>query len=329
MSVSGPITPTMTIGRHRLALSNLGKRLYPSGFTKGEVIDYYLRASEVMLPYLKGRAVTLRRFPAGSNAEGFFQKNCPEHRPAWVRTARPRAARRGRGSDNSDAADDGPAYCLIESPAALIWAANLAALELHVTMAKATAPDRPTAMVFDLDPGPPAGIADCARLGLRLRDLLMSVGLQSVPKTSGSKGLHLYVPLNTSGVTFDDTRAFARAVAQVLERQEPKGVTATMAKAGRSGKVFVDWSQNDPNKTTACAYSLRARPEPTVSTPVEWAEVEGAVKARGASALSFDAPAVLARLERQGDVFAPVRTLRQKLPRLGAPALQPAIGIVR
>lgn len=319
MSGSPAISPAMTIGRHRLALSNLSKRLYPSGFTKADVIYYYLRVGPAMLPYLRGRAVTLRRYPAGSDAEGFFQKNCPEHRPAWVGTARPRAAKRTRGSDDGGAADDGPAYCLIDSPAALVWAANLAALELHVTMAKAANPDRPTAMVFDLDPGPPAGIADCLRLGLKLRDLLANVGLRTFPKTSGSKGLHVYVPLKTPGVTFDDTRAFARAVAQVLERQEPKGVTATMAKAGRAGKVFVDWSQNDPNKTTACAYSLRARPEPTVSTPVEWGEVERAAKSRAVAALSFDAPAVLARLARQGDVFSPVLTLRQKLPSLGVP----------
>ena len=295
----------LSVGGRRLSLTNLEKVLYPSGFTKGQVIDYYVRVAPAMLPHLKGRAVTLKRYPGGSDEPFFYEKNCPAHRPPWVDTASV-AGRSG------NAAID---YCVIRDPATLVWAANLASLELHVTMARAAAPDRPTAMVFDLDPGPPAALPDCLRVGLRLRDLLAAIGLKCFPKTSGGKGLHVYVPLNTPGVTFDDTKSFARAVAEVFQRQSPKAVTAAMAKAGRAGKVFVDWSQNDRHKTTACAYSLRARDEPTVSTPVEWEEVERAAETRRGTPLVFTAEEVLARVARRGDLFAPVLALRQKLPR--------------
>jgi bifunctional non-homologous end joining protein LigD len=294
------------VGQRRVAFSNLGKNLYPSGFTKREVLDYYLRIAPTILPHLKNRPVTLKRYPNGSTGPHFYEKNCPTHRPPWLRTAR----MPGRSGD-------GPEHCLINDPAALLWAANLASLELHVTMAKATAPDRPVAMVFDLDPGPPAGMADCVRLGLKLRDILADLGLRSFAKTSGGKGLHLYIPLNTGNLTYDDTKGFAHAVATLLERAEPEHVTATMAKSGRAGKVFVDWSQNDRHKTTVCAYSLRARPLPTVSTPVQWSEIERTTLGRRTEeALRFTSEQVLLRVAKHGDLFEPVLTLKQRLPRL-------------
>jgi bifunctional non-homologous end joining protein LigD len=294
------------VGQRRVPFSNLDKKLYPSGFTKRDVLEYYRRIAPRILPHLKGRPVTLKRYPNGSAQPFFYEKNCPTHRPPWLRTAR----MPGRSGD-------GPEHCLINDPAALLWAANLASLELHVTMAKATAPDRPIAMVFDLDPGPPAGMADCVRLGLKLRDMLADLGLRSFAKSSGGKGLHLYVPLNMPGLTYDDTKGFARAVATVLERSEPDRVTATMAKSGRAGKVFVDWSQNDRHKTTVCAYSLRARPQPTVSTPLEWSEIERARDRRAAAvALNFTSEQVLLRVAKHGDLFAQVLTVKQRLPRL-------------
>src|SRR5690348_2282239 len=245
------LPPALTLGGKRVPLSNLDKRLYPSGFTKGQAIDYYLRIAPMILPHLRSRAITLKRYPNGSRAPFFFEKNCPLHRPDWIKTARILSTRTENKEVN---------HCLINDRAALLWVANLAALELHVPLAKADRPGRPTVMVFDLDPGAPATLVDCARLGIRLRDLLARLGLQSFPKTSGSKGLHVYVPLNGSGagVTFDDTKTFALAIASLLARDDPQKVTMNMSKSGRAGKVFVDWSQNDTHKTTVCAYSLRA-----------------------------------------------------------------------
>jgi bifunctional non-homologous end joining protein LigD len=309
-SPSPALSSSMTIGGHRVALSNLDKTLYPSGFTKGEVIAYYLRIAPAILPHLRGRAVTLKRYPSGTSAPFFFEKNCPKHRPAWVKTA-----------DVASTRTEGKhvCHCVVADRATLAWVANLASLELHVPLARASKPDRPTHLAFDLDPGAPATIADCVRIGLRLRDMLAHLGLQSFAKTSGSKGLHVYVPINGARVNFEETKTFALAVASLLAREEPAKITVNMSRAGRAGKVFIDWSQNDQHKTTVCPYSLRAVESPMVSTPVTWEEVEAAAaggrKAKAAG-LAFTAEQVVERVERLGDLFEPVLTLRQRLPQL-------------
>ncbi|MFN0090095.1 MAG: non-homologous end-joining DNA ligase [Acidimicrobiales bacterium] len=290
----------VTIGEHQLSLSNLAKVLYPAvGFTKAQVVDYYVRVAPALLTHLGDRGVTLRRYPDGVEGPSFFEKRCPGHRPSWI------GAVLGPGDHNGAIG-----YCRLDSVAALAWAANMAALELHAPMARADDIESPTMVVFDLDPGAPAGIAECARVALEIADDLGALGLQLWPKTSGGKGLQLYLPLNTP-CTHERASAFAQAVAQLLERRRPKAVTSTMAKAARTGKVFVDWSQNSRHKTTVCAYSLRAQPEPTVSTPVSWSEVAAA--ADGAS-LRFTADQVCARLDELGDLFAPTAQLRQELP---------------
>lgn len=290
------------VGGRKLTLSNFAKALYPSGFTKGEVIDYYTRIAPVMIPHLAGRCLTFRRYPDGTDAEGFFEKRCPKHRPEWVPVSLGPSDRRG-GID----------YCRLEEPAALVWAANLAAIELHAPMSLADSQETPRTLVFDFDPGPDTDIEDCCALALRVREILASVDLEGWCKTSGSKGLQLYAPLNVDGSTHEETAHFAKAVGAVLERQTPGDVTTVMAKVERPGKIFVDWSQNAFHKTTIAPYSLRARPEPTVSTPVAWDEVEQC--AAGDLQLRFDAGAVLARVDEHGDLFAPVLTTRQRLPK--------------
>jgi bifunctional non-homologous end joining protein LigD len=287
------------VGGRVVAVSNLQKPLYPSGFTKRQVLDYYRAVAPVMLPYLEGRAVTLKRFPNGSDQPYFFEKNCPNHRPQWVSTAKV------KGKSGS------VQHCVLKNTADLLWAANLAALELHVPLAKASHPDRPTVIAFDLDPGPPADIRLCAAIALRLRKILAGLGLECVAKTSGGKGLHVYLPLNIPGVSFDDTRQFAKLVAQLFQKDDPEQVTAKMTRSLRAGKVFVDWSQNDPHKTTACAYTLRANQTPGVSTPLTWDEV--ALAERGKMKLQFKPEQVIERVERLGDLFVPVQRLRQRL----------------
>lgn len=286
-------------------VSNLDKVFYPkTGFTKGDVINYYIRVSPYLLPHLKHRPITLKRYPNGVEGLFFYEKKCPSHRPEWVTTAK---VARAEGEDIN--------YCVVNDLAALVWAANLADLELHTFLHKAPAIDRPTALAFDLDPGPPADILLCCKVAFWLKDLFDSLGLKSFPKTSGSKGLQVYVPLNSS-VTYDQTKAFAHAVADALERRSPETVVAKMQKSQREGKVFVDWSQNDSHKTTVNAYSLRARETPLVSTPVTWEEVKAAVTRANGKALRFEAEQVLKRVEKEGDLFAPVLTLKQKLPKL-------------
>ncbi len=282
-------------------LTNLDKVLYPSGFTKAEVVDYHLRIAPTIIPHLAGRCITFRRYPDGTDAEGFFEKRCPSHRPDWVEVALGPGDRRG-----------GIEYCRIEEPASMVWAANLAAIELHAPMALAADLDTPRILVFDFDPGPRTSIVDCCEVALGVRDVLAAVDLEGWCKTSGSKGLQLYVPLNTDGPTHDAAADFALAVGQVMERQMTGRVTTVMAKAERPGKVFVDWSQNAHHKTTIAPYSLRARPEPTVSTPVTWDEVESC--AAGDVELRFEADDVLARVDEFGDLFAPVLTVEQSLP---------------
>lgn len=296
---------TVEVGGRRLALSNLDKVLYPAtGFTKGEVIDYYSRIAEVMVRHTGGRCVTLRRWPDGVEGPDFFEKNCPKHRPEWVPTSVGPGSRRGE-----------VAYCRLEEPAALVWTANLAALELHTPMALAEDLGNPRACVFDLDPGPGTGIPECAQLALEIREVLAAVDLDCVAKTSGSKGLQVYVPLNATGSaahTHEHCAEFARAVGAVLQRRHPEGVTTVMARSERGGKVFVDWSQNAFHKTTVCAYSLRARDRPSVSTPLRWPEVVAG--AEGSDSLVRLARDVLARVEEHGDLFESVLRVEQRLP---------------
>jgi bifunctional non-homologous end joining protein LigD len=291
----------------RMTVSNLDKVLYPkTGFTKGQVIDYYIRVSRDLLPHLKNRPITLKRYPDGVEGFFFYEKQCPPHRPKWVKTA---TVPRGKGGDIH--------YCVLNDLPSLVWAANLADLELHTFLHKAPALSRPTAMAFDLDPGPPADIVSCCQVGLWVKALFAGLGLKSFPKTSGSKGLQVYVPLNTP-VTYDQTKLFAHTVAQVLEKQFPKVVVSKMQKSLRGGKVLVDWSQNDDHKTTVTVYSLRAKAQPTVSTPVTWEEVEAALKKKKPGLLTFDSQAVLRRVEQLGDLFSPVLQLKQKLPPIKA-----------
>jgi bifunctional non-homologous end joining protein LigD len=299
-----------------LKLTNLDKVLYPeAGFTKGEVVDYYAKIAPVMVPHLRDRALTLRRFPEGvDDADAaFFEKRCPKHRPDWVKTA---AVEAGPHAGIID-------FCVCEDRPTLVWMAQLAAIELHPSLSLAAEPDRPTVLAFDLDPGPPADVLDCCRVALRLRELFGHFGVECFPKTSGSKGLQVYAPLNNDEVTYEangedgqGTKPLARAIAQLLEKQTPKDVVSKMKKTERKGKVFVDWSQNHRRKTTIAVYSLRARERPTVSTPITWDEVEQAIQQKDAASLVFDASDVLERVEKHGDLFAPVLELKQKLPEL-------------
>ena len=289
---------------HRLGLTNLDKVLWPeSGFTKGQAIDYYARLADTIVPHLRDRPLTLKRYPNGVDDKFFYEKRCPGHRPDWVATA---PVWSGRNEGEID-------YCLCNDRATLTWMAQLAALELHPSLSLAESIERPTVLAFDLDPGAPADILDCCRVGLRLREMFAGLGLECLPKTSGSKGLQVYVPLNGE-VTYERTKPFAHAVAQTLERDDPKGVVSRMAKKLRKGKVLVDWSQNDQHKTTVAVYSLRAKERPTVSTPVDWDEVEGAMENDDPDALAFEAAEVIERVERRGDLFAPVLELTQELP---------------
>lgn len=290
----------------RLKLSNLDKVLYPeTGFSKGQVIDYYTRVAPWALPHLRGRTVTLKRYPNGVEGGFFFEKNCPGHRPEWVATQPVWSEGNRRDID----------FCLCNDLATLVWLANLAALELHTNLSLAPDVAAPTMMVYDLDPGPPATIVECCQVGLWLRDLFASLGLKCFPKTSGSKGLQLYIPINRAPLTYEEhTKPFAHAVAELLEREHPDLVLSRMSKELRKGKVFVDWSQNDRIKTTVCAYSLRARAHPTVSTPVTWEEVAECLERRDPQFLAFETRDVLARCEELGDLFEPVLTLKQKLP---------------
>ena len=287
-----------------LKLSNLDKVLYPeTGFTKGQVIDYHTRVAPALLPHLRQRALTLKRYPNGVDQQFFYEKNCPKHRPPWVDTLAVWSAR-NKADVN---------YCLIDDLPGLVWVANLASLELHTSLSRAADPQRPDLLVFDLDPGPPATVVECGRVAFWLREVLDGLGLRSFPKTSGSKGLQIYVPLHTP-VTYHDTKSFAHALARTLESQHPELVLSVMNKDLRTGKVFIDWSQNDDSKTTVCIYSLRARPHPTVSTPVTWDEVAQVVDRGDPDLLVFEAPDVLERVASQGDLFAPVEELEQPLP---------------
>jgi bifunctional non-homologous end joining protein LigD len=292
-------------GKH-LSLTNLDKVLYPkTGFTKGQVIDYYARIAPVLLPHLRDHPLTLKRYPGGVDEEFFFEKNATKHRPDWVKTA-PIWSEGNQRNVNYILANDLPT---------LVWIANLAAIELHPSLSRAKDIASPRSMVFDLDPGPPANIVQCGQVGMRLREIFQHFGLQSFPKTSGSKGLQIYVPLN-SPTSYEVTKPFAHAVARLLENEHRELVVSDMKKQLRVGKVFVDWSQNDQHKTTISVYSLRARERPTVSTPVKWEEVEETLKKKDANLLVFEASQVLDRVQEMGDLFEPVLRLKQKLPKL-------------
>ncbi len=290
------------VGGRQVSLSNLDKVLYPSvGFTKGQVIDYYARVAPTLVRHAEGRPMTLKRYPNGVDQKFFFEKNCPSHRPDFVEVA-PVWSGHSKRTIN---------FCLVNEVATVVWLANMAALEQHASLSVAPAIDAPTAVVFDLDPGPPAGLAECCEVALSIRELLGHLGLEVIAKTSGQKGMQLYVPLNTA-TTYEATKPFALTVAQYMEREHPKLVVSNMAKDIRKGKVFIDWSQNDEHKTTVQVYSLRATERPMVSTPVSWDEVETG----DPNALRFDSDAVLDRIDRLGDLFAPFVELRQELPDL-------------
>jgi bifunctional non-homologous end joining protein LigD len=297
----------LDINGKKIGVSNLDKVFYPkTGFTKGQMIEYYINISKVMLPHLRNRPLSFKRYPDGVAGFFFFEKQAPASKPKTVRTT---DVPRSDGTIIN--------YCLINDLEALIWAANLANVEFHTFLHTAPAITRPKAMAFDLDPGPPADALLCGQVALWLKDIFDALGLRSFPKTSGSKGMQVYVPLNTP-VTYEKTKIFSRAVAQLLEKEKPGVVVSNMKKSLRAGKVFVDWSQNDEHKTTVNVYSLRAKEFPTVSTPLTWEEVKKAVQGKNLRLLTFQAGDVLKRVKKVGDLFSPVLTLKQKLPGIGA-----------
>jgi bifunctional non-homologous end joining protein LigD len=303
--VARSATLEVEVGGKTLRLSNLDKVLYPEvSFTKGQVIDYYTRVAPVLVPHLKNHPLTLKRYPNGVEDKYFYEKQSPSHRPDWVKTVPVPA--RGRTID----------FTLCNDLPTLVWLANLADLELHTSLSLANDIQRPSTMAFDLDPGPPATIVECSQVALWLRDIFKDLKLESFPKTSGSKGMQLYVPLNTPRASYDHTKPFAKALAELLEKQHPKNVVSSMKKELRPGKVLIDWSQNDEHKTTVNVYSLRAKARPTVSTPLTWDEVEGILDSGDPDMAVFDSDDVLERVDEHGDLFEPVLKLKQKLPRL-------------
>jgi bifunctional non-homologous end joining protein LigD len=304
-----PAGTTVRVEGRDLSLSNLDKVLYPeAGFTKGQVIGYYRAIAPALLPHLDRRPLTLKRYPEGVAGGHFFEKRCPSHRPPWVQVAPVWS-----GRNNAEIP-----FCVAADLPTLVWVANLASLELHPSLSRAPDIARPTTMVFDLDPGPPATVVECCRIALRLQELLSQLGLSCVAKTSGNKGLQVYVPLNTPTTYEGGTKDFALAVAQLFEKRYPGEVVSAMTKALRPGKVFIDWSQNDEHKTTVSVYSLRARSRPTVSTPVTWDEVAATADSADPDLLVFEADAVVRRVADHGDLFAPVNTLAQGLPPLSS-----------
>ncbi len=305
-----PAPTIIEVAGRQLTLTNLDKVLYPAtGFTKGQVVDYIVRIAPVLIPHLKGRPLTMKRYPNGVNEEFFFEKNAPKHRPDWVQTTPVWSEGNNRTMH----------YLMANDLPTLVWIANLASIELHPSLSLGADIETPTMIVFDLDPGPPANIVQCCQVGLWVKEIFDHFGLQSFAKTSGSKGMQIYVPLNTPSkekTSYEETKTFANAIARLLEHEHPDLVVSDMKKAVRTNKVFVDWSQNDQHKTTISVYSLRAREHPTVSTPIKWEEVEQALKKKDANRLVFESKDVLARVEKMGDLFAPVQTLKQKLPKL-------------
>jgi bifunctional non-homologous end joining protein LigD len=298
-------TTPLEIEGHQLTVSNLEKVLYPeAGFTKGDVIRYFIDISPVLLPHLQDRPITMKRYPEGVGHFFFYEKQCPRYRPEWVNTADVLSERRGGMMQ----------FCVVNNLASLVWMGNLADLELHTSLARAPKVDRPTAMVFDLDPGEGTNYLQCCQVALWLREKFERLKLKSFPKTSGSKGIQLYVPLNTP-CTFDDTKRLSREIADAVAADHPEAVVTNMLKKLRVKKVLIDWSQNDEHKTTVCAYSLRATPRPQVSTPLSWPELEKLWKKGDLEAFRFSPDDIRKRVKKHGDLFEPVLTLKQKLPR--------------
>jgi bifunctional non-homologous end joining protein LigD len=295
----------VTVDGRAIRVSNPDKVLYPkTGFTKADLVDYFTSIAPTLLAHLEGRMLTLKRYPNGVEGDFFYEKQCPKHRPEWVQTHQVRLERKVID------------FCTVADTATLVWLANLADIELHTSLARAATQTRPTMMVFDLDPGPPADIVTCCEVGLWLRGMFEGLGLESFPKTSGSKGPQVYVPLNTDDVTYDETKAFSKAVAELLEAEAPDLVVSRQRKDLRGGKVLVDWSQNDEHKTTVNVYSTRARERPTVSTPVTWDEVRACQEAGDPELLVFTTADVLRRVASEGDLFAGVLSISQRLPKL-------------
>jgi bifunctional non-homologous end joining protein LigD len=295
----------VTIEDRTLKLTNLHKVLYPAaGFTKGQVIDYYVKIGKYILPHLKNRPLTLKRYPGGVDDNFFYEKECPAFHPDWIDTVPVPSNRRKFVN-----------FCLVNDLPSLIWVVNLASIEMHTSLSLANDILTPKMLVFDLDPGEPATLLQCLEVAIRLKYIFDDLGIESFPKTSGGKGLHIYVPLNTP-VTYDHTKTFARAVAQLLEKRMPNLVTSNMRKDLRIGKVFVDWSQNDDHKTTVCVYSMRAREEPTVSAPISWDRIFDAQKKKDTDGLVMTWKQVLDQVESEGDLFEPIISMEQFLPAL-------------
>jgi bifunctional non-homologous end joining protein LigD len=291
----------VSINGRKLALTNLDKVLYPKAhFSKADVLNYYIAISPYILPHIEKRLLTMKRYPDGVEGGFFYEKSCPGYKPDWLAVTEAGSTRK-------------VAYCTIEDEAGLVWVANLASLELHTMLSRSEDVSRPTMVVFDLDPGDGMDILDCAEMGMGMRSILSGLGLKCFAKTSGGKGLHVYIPLNTP-VSFQETKDFAHAVALIMQERHPGRIVSNMRKALRKQKILVDWSQNDEHKTTVCAYSLRARPMPTVSTPITWEELDKAVERKDKGALYFEAEDVLKRVREEGDLFKPVSTLQQELP---------------
>lgn len=290
-------------------LTNPDRVLFPAtGFTKADLAAYYVAIAPELLPHLDGHPLSLHRFPDGVEEEGFWEKRCPEHRPDWVETA----------EIESESSGKSIRFCLASDQRTLAWLANLATIEIHPYLYRREAPGRPTVMVFDLDPGPPAGITECAGVALDLQHTLSGLSLESFPKLSGSKGIQIYVPVDPAHHRIEDTKRFSHALARVFEQAFPDRVVSRMAKRLRPGKVLIDWSQNDPHKTTVSVYSVRARPEPRVSAPLTWEEVEAAAEGEGLAHRGFTPMQMLDRTREVGDLFSPTLELRQKLPEFGA-----------
>lgn len=304
-ATGGPGKAEIELEGHILKLTNLDRVLYPdSGFTKGDLIDYYAAVAPVLLPHLRDRPLSMRRFPEGVASEGFWEKQCPEHRPDWVETATIKSESSPRGKVD---------YCLVNNLPTLIWIANLGCIELHLSLAVARRRKTPGFMVFDLDPGKPAGLLDCVEIALLIHDTLEGQGLCSLAKVSGSKGIQVYVPLNYR-VSYDRTGGFAHSLARAFESEMPEQVVSKMRKKLREGKVLIDWSQNSEHKTTVAVYSMRARPEPSISAPVGWETLGDALEKSDPSALRFRPERVTEALAEADDPFATVLTKRQKLP---------------
>ena len=291
----------LEVDGRRLTIRNLDRVVFPrAGITKGRLLDYYVRVADAMLPHLRDRLLHMHRYPEGVEGPRFWQKGCPEHRPEWLPTAPVWSRDKQANID----------YCVANELAAVLWAVNIGSIELHTSLHLAQHLHRPTVLAFDLDPGPGAGLRECCEVALRLRDVLRGAGLESFPKTSGSKGLQVYVPSNAEDVTYAVTKPLSRRIAELLESDDPGTVVSKMAKNLRAGKVLVDWSQNTEHKSMVCAYSVRAKERPTVSTPVTWDEVAG-----DPQLLAFEIDAVLERVNEHGDLFAPVLTMQQRLAR--------------